>query len=134
MELQEAYWFSKDKIPRTLSYPLKRSVLDKALERASVKGDVYSVRYLGHQNRTTVLSSLFSPEPHPYHGAGKSLITVWAVAPQQRRQAEQVLVADGLPLLCNWLLRAERAGNVWRSTGHELRLDIDAGVLKHHET
>jgi hypothetical protein len=43
----EKYSFSKDELPKTLSYPLKRSLLDSALQSAAVYDAVYSVRYLG---------------------------------------------------------------------------------------
>lgn len=133
MMLQETYWYSKDKLPGTLSYPLKGSLLDATLEKAAVKSAVYSVRCIGRQNSPTILSSLFNPEPKSAQ-AGKSLITIWAVDRRQRQQAERILLADGLLLLCNWLQRAQKEGNVWRSFRHELTLAIDDGTLKHCET
>lgn len=59
---RELYSFSKDKLPRGLSYPLKRSLLDNALGAASVCEVVCSVRYLGEQNGNTVLNAHFSPD------------------------------------------------------------------------
>ena len=40
------YSFSKEPLPKELSFPLKRSILDAALENASVREQVYSVRYI----------------------------------------------------------------------------------------
>ena len=132
--VEEPYSFSKDRLPKKLSYPLKRSFLDAALSSTSVYSAVYAVRYLGHQNGKTVLNALFLPEwgGHPTV-SGKSLISVWAVPRQERHFTEQILVAQGLPILCKWLSRAEREGNVWRGMNHELTLGVDAGLLTHFE-
>ena len=75
----EAYTFSKDKLPRELSYPLKRSLLDDALRVASVYEIVWFVRYVGRPNGNTVLDAYFEPEQTGYASAGKVMITVWAV-------------------------------------------------------
>src|SRR5438552_12919637 len=109
----EPYSFSKEKIGRELGYPLKRSLLDSALHSASVYTAVYSVRYLGHRNSNVVLDASFTPEwmGHPAV-CGRCLITVWAVPSQQRHAAEQLLVAEGLPILCRWLAMTRSEGNV----------------------
>ncbi len=131
----EAYSFSKDKIDRKLSYPLKRSLLDSALQAASVYAVVYSVRYLGHRNSNTVLDANFNPEwkGHPTV-RGRCLITVWAVPSRQRKAAEQLLIAEGLPILCRWLAKAGSEGNVWRGTEHRLAFEIQNGRLCHSDT
>jgi hypothetical protein len=132
------YWFSKDKLPGTYSYPLKRSLLDAALKDASVKDAVYSVRYLFSRGKglPTLLDVLFSPEGRDVHASasGKSLITVFAVPNEKRKSCENILVSIGLPILCKWLTQTSRAGNVWRSKGHNLSLIIQDGVLKHYES
>jgi hypothetical protein len=131
---EETYSFSKDKIGRELGYPLKRSLLDSALHSASVYAAVYSVRYLGHRNSNVVLDASFVPEwsGHPTV-RGRCLITVWAVPSQQRYAAEQLLVAEGLPILCRWLARTRSEGNVWRGTEHMLNLEIQDGRLRRSE-
>src|SRR4051794_16177491 len=91
----EHYWFSKDKAPKLLSYPLKRSLLDEALHNNRVYDALYSVRYLGHPNRETVLDASFSPiggvDQHPRVG-GRSLLTLWAVPRERRHEIETVIV------------------------------------------
>jgi len=131
------YGFSKDKLPQAFSYPLKRSLLDAALAQASVEEAVYSVRYLfGRGKGPTILDATFVPEPSHAHDSvrGKSLITVWAVPNTERKACENLLVADGLPKLCQWLSRSLHAGNVWRSTAHDLALVARDGLLKHQES
>jgi hypothetical protein len=58
----EQYTFSKNKLPRELSYPLKRSLLDDALRAASVYETVWFVRYLKRRKGNNVLDAHFSPE------------------------------------------------------------------------
>ena len=132
--IEEPYSFSKDKIGRELSYPLKRSLLDSALHSAAVYATVYSVRYLGHRNSNGVLGASFTPEwsGHPTV-RGRCLITVWAVPRQQRHAAEQLLVAEGLPILCRWLAKTRSEGNAWRGTEHMMNFEIQDGRLRRSE-
>ena len=132
--LEEPYSFSKDKIGKELGYPLKRSLLDSALHSASVYATVYSVRYLGHRNSNVVLDASFTPEwkGHPTV-RGRCLITVWAVPSQQRHAAEQLLVADGLPILCRWLEKTLSEENAWRGTEHILNFEVQDGRLRRSE-
>ena len=132
--IDESYSFSKDKIGRELGYPLKRSLLDSALHSASVYTSVYSVRYLGRRNSNVVLDASFIPE---WRGrptvSGRCLITVWAVPSQQRRAAEQLLVAEALPILCRWLAKTQSEGNVWRGTEHMMSFGIQDGRLRYSD-
>jgi hypothetical protein len=130
----EPYSFSKDKLGRELGYPLKRALLDSALESASVYGAVYSVRYLGHRNSNVVLDASFTPDWRGHATVrGRCLITVWAVPSEQRNAAERLLVKDGLPILCRWLAKTQSEGNVWRGTEHSLRFEIEDGRLVHSD-
>lgn len=132
--IDEPYSFSKDKVGRELGYPLKRSLLDSALHLASVYAAVYSVRYLGHRHSNVLLDASFVPEwrGHPTV-RGRCLITVWAVPSQQRHAAEQLLVAEGLPILCRWLAKTRSEGNVWRGNEHMLTFEIQDGRLCHSD-
>jgi hypothetical protein len=132
--IDDAYSFSKDKISRDLGYPLKRSLLDSALHAASVYSAVYAVRYLGHRNSNVILDASFVPDwkGHPTV-RGRCLITVWAVPSKQRHPAQQLLVADGLAILCRWLAKTQSEGNVWRGIEHMLTFEIQGGRLLHSE-
>jgi len=126
------YGFSKDKLPKAFGYPLKRSLLDAALSEASVMEAVYSVRYLFGQGKgPTTLDAWFVPEQSYAHASvvGRSLITVWAVPSDRRKSCEDLLVAEGLPILCKWLAQTLHAENVWRSTTHDLSLVVQNGKL-----
>jgi hypothetical protein len=131
--VDEPYWFSKEKVGLGLSYPIKRSLLDSALHSASVYSAVYSVRYIARRYQHTVLYADFSPEWTKAHPAvpGRSAITVLAVQSEQRHAAEQLIVAEGLHILCRWLAKTQTEGNVYRGHGHMLTLEIQDGNLRH---
>lgn len=125
----EAYSFSKDKVPRALSYPLKRSLLDTALRSASVYEAVWYVQYYGHQNNKLVMRAVFSPEQGGNLVAGRVSIYLWTVPAQQRQTTEQVLVNGGLHRLCDWIAKTQSEGNVWRGVPHTLELRVHDGAL-----
>ena len=126
----EPYSFTKDKLPKTLSYPLKRSHLDAALRSASVYAGVYAVCYvLGRRNDSLILDAFYSPEQDTSFGAGRVLVRIWSVPRDQRYRTEQIFVGEGLPTLCGWLLKAQTEGNVWRGRAHHLTLSIRNGKL-----
>jgi hypothetical protein len=129
----EPYSFSKDKLPKMLSYPLKRSLLDFALQSAGVYDAVYSVLYVGRPYLNMVLHASFTPDwkGHPTV-RGRCLIIVRAIRSDERLAAEQLLLGEGIPILCRWLRRTQHEGNVWRSTEHTLTLEIENGKLSHY--
>jgi len=126
----EPYSFAKDKLPRTLSYPLKRSMLDVALRSSSVYEAVWYVHYSGHQNRNTVLRAHFHPERDSSGWSGKVMLTVWAVPSNERKITEELLVRNGLPLLCQWLAAAKQEGNSWRGFVHIIDFELKGSMLR----
>ena len=130
---EQQYSFSKDKLPKTLSYPLKRSLLDAALRQSSVYETVWFVRYISRQYGDTVISAHFSPEQYSYAASGKVWMDVWAVPPSERKSVEGMLLSQGLPLLCAWLANLATAGDAWRSLGHSFSLRRCGGELRCEE-
>jgi hypothetical protein len=126
----ESYTFSKAKLPKELSHPLKRSLLDAALRSASIYGTVWFVRYLGRQNGKTVLDAHFSPEQYDNFASGKVMITVWAVPANERHVTENLLLNQGLPSLCRWLASSQSEGNVWRGSRHSLTFERAGETLR----
>jgi hypothetical protein len=60
-ELQvEQYSFAKDKLPKSLSHPLKCSLLVAALRSCSVYSTLSSVHYLRRSYENVLLDALFS--------------------------------------------------------------------------
>jgi hypothetical protein len=126
----ESYSFSKDKLPKALSYPLKRSLLDAALRSSSVYETIWYVHYSGRQYRNTVLRAHFHPEPYSYAACGKVMLTVWAVPRNERKITEELLVRDGLPLLCQWLAKTKLKGNSWRGFVHIIDFERKGTTLR----
>jgi hypothetical protein len=126
----EPYTFSKDKLPKELSYPLKRSLLDAALRAASVYETVWFVRYFKRRNGNTVLDAYFSPEQGGYATSGKVVVTVWSVPAKERKETENLVLNQGLPSLCRWLAQSRSEGNVWRGSGHSLTFECADGTLR----
>ena len=130
----EPYSFSRDLLPKRLSYPLKRSLLDSALRSAGVYDAIYSVTYVRRPYANLVLYASFTPEwkGHPTV-RGRCSITVRAVQGEQRHEAERLLVMEGLPMLCRWLTKTRAEGNVWRGTEHSLTFEIQDGKLRYSD-
>jgi len=119
------YHFQKDTLPKMLSYPVKRSLLDAALRSADVYGMLYAVSYVGRHNNSLLMDAFFTEEQHTQPlSAGRVLLRVWAVPNAKRHQTEAMLVASGLPILCQWLQKAQAEANVWRGKAHRLLLEV----------
>lgn len=115
------YSFSKNKIPKGYSYPLKRSVLDGQINEASLT-QIYNVYYCFNLNsEDLVLRGNYFGEAHKgWAGAGLSSIWLWAVPSNKRKDIETILIQEALPKLIAWLQKAEREGNVWRSKSRHI--------------
>ncbi|HEY5174835.1 MAG TPA: hypothetical protein VII95_04640 [Terriglobales bacterium] len=118
----EEYVFSKDKLPKALSYPLKRSLLDAALCLHSVYPTVRYVVYAGRPYENVPLDAHFVPEGCGSVSSGKAWITVHAVPAAERKLTEELLLTVGLPILCRWLAEGQSKGNAWRGLPHSLTL------------
>jgi|SRR3954463_855970 hypothetical protein len=125
----DQYSFSKYKLPKSLSYPLKRSLLDAALRSASVYELVWLVQYYKKPFGNIVLRALFSPEQTGTFAAGRVSIVVWPVPARQRKETEQILVDKSLPQLCDWLAKTRNEGNAWRGMEHVLEFKIDGDTV-----
>jgi len=122
------YSFSKDKLPKGTSYPLKRSRLDAALEQAGVKCLAY-VTYLRKQRRNEVMRADYYGEHLRVGAAGQTSLTIYSVPGEERVATESALLKEGIPAIIQWLLKAETERNTWRAVNHELVLKFDLQSL-----
>jgi len=122
----EPYWFSKGKLPRGLSYPLKRSLLDSALHEASVYDAVYSVRFLESPTVPLLLDANFVSIGRNVHPTvvGRSVISIHAVPSTKRHAVEELIVAEALPALCDWLAKTQNEENSWRGMPHSIAFHL----------
>lgn len=123
------YSFTKSKIKRGLSYPLKRSLLDSALENSSI-GVVALVFYFMRHGGNIVMRADFMGEGHGVTLGGNASVTLYSVPSKEKHQIQALLVTEGLARVCGWLQRVEQAGNTWRAKNHSIVLEFVAGALK----
>jgi hypothetical protein len=123
------YSFTKNKIPRGSSYPLKRSLLDSVLESSSINV-VALVFYFMRHGGNIVMRADFLREGLGFAMDGKASVTVYSVPGQERQQIETLLIMEGLPRICMWLQHVEQAGNAWRGKNHSIVVEFVAGALK----
>jgi len=124
------YSVSKSKIPRGLSFPLKRSLLDAGLLSSSIS-QVFHVFYNMRHGGNIVMRADFMGEGHGFSpsSTGKSHLTVYAVPSKEKHAIETLLVKEGLPRVCTWLQRVEQEGNGWRAKNYSIALEFAAGTL-----
>lgn len=65
--------------------------------------------------------------------SGRVQITVHAVPATQRKSTEDMLLGEGLPMLCRWLAKAESEGDAWRSLVHFFAIERAEDGLKFSE-
>ena len=123
------YSFSKAKIPRGSSYPLKRSLLDAGLVSSSIT-QVFHVFYFMRHSGNIVMRADFLGEGHGLTSGGKVSITLYSVPSREKHQIEALLKTEGLPRVCAWVQQVQQAGNAWRTKNHSMVVEFAAGTLK----
>jgi hypothetical protein len=122
---------SRDPPGKGRSYPLKRSALDAGLEHAGVT-NVRAVFYQRGAVRELdqsglLLDAMYSgPDSWPSCAV---VLRIWSVPSSQRHELETLMLRDGLPQLCAWLVAAENATETWRNADHRLTLSHREGKL-----
>lgn len=123
------YPFHKFKIPKGYSYPLKRSVLDAWLETTGLT-QLAGVSYVFFQHSDNlVIRALFTGETIKYRTAGTYQVWIYAVPSAEKSAIEQLIMTEALPILGDWLMAAEKAGNSWRGKSHHLEISYLNGRL-----
>jgi hypothetical protein len=127
------YRFTRAKIPKSLSFPLKRSALDAALEGAGITS-LAAVYFWTRQPGDVVLRANYCGEAQRTAAAGESTLTVYAVPAPKRHDTEGALLREALPRLVAWLRAAQAAGNAWRGANHHLAVSYQGGQLYYDES
>jgi hypothetical protein len=124
-----AYSFDKAKLPKSLSFPLKRSVLDAALLEATVSG-IHCVYYWLRQRGHILIRADYCGEGRRgWAAAGRASITVYAVPAVERQVTEACLVSEVLPRMVRWLKELESSGNIYRGVDHHFAATWEAGAV-----
>jgi len=128
------YLFSKAKLPKGASYPLKRSALDNVLAQANIK-NLAMVDYLRKQRTNEVVRADYHGDHRKdYFASGKTSLTVYSVPKEQRAAVESALLNEGIKAIVAWLAKAEAAGNTWRAVDHQLVLIFSRPSLRSIES
>jgi hypothetical protein len=92
----------KAKLPKGLSFPVKRSVLDEFLRRERIT-NVTGVGFCGGSGRNVVLGADYYG---PRRKSSRHTLNIWiyAVPSDIRKQVEELVVTVALPRLAEWLL------------------------------
>jgi hypothetical protein len=116
------YSFSKAKLPKGASYPLKRSALNAALTRANINDLVY-VSYLKSQRSNELMRATYHGDHRrDYYASGKTSLSVYSVPSDERAVTESAILNGGLDALVGWLKKCETAQNTWRAKNHNFIL------------
>lgn len=100
------YGFSKDKIPKHLCYPIKRSLLDSILKESETER-IQWVTYAIRAGGNVVIRANFIGEAHKLPTIGRIGLTIYAVPIEEKNETERLLVENGLPRLVEWLKKVE---------------------------
>jgi hypothetical protein len=124
-----AYAFDGARVPRGLSFPLKRSVLDAALLEAGIS-KIHCVYYWLRQRGHIVMRADYCGEGRRgWAAAGLASITVYAVPSSDRPVIEAALVSQVLPRMICWLKDLESSGNTRRGVDHHFVAGWEAGAV-----
>jgi hypothetical protein len=113
-----SYSFSRHKIPRTFSYPMKRTALDAAISARNIRSiesvvyyfvlaprSIFRVAYNGEQNKEILKPGAFS-------------IWIYAVPSTEKLRIQEMILRSVVPVALDWIEELDHAGNVRRTGNH----------------
>jgi hypothetical protein len=113
------YHYSKARLPKGESYPLRRGELDGLLSGASIERLRHV--YYGRGTGSHVMGASFMPDGARAAAAGTTTLFVHSVPSELREDIHATLLAGGARRIIDWLEAAEGATQTWRFQGHYLR-------------
>ena len=127
------YEFHKRKLPKGLSYPLKRSVLDKILDSAETER-IKRVTFSSDRRGEIILWANFIGEGHKTPTIGNVGLYIYAIPSIERKQTQDLLIQKGLPTFVEWLKKLETSGEGWRSKTRLFEMMYKNGELSFSES
>jgi hypothetical protein len=113
-------------------FPVKSDELFRYLDEYQI-GRITKVVYQLRTSREVLISVRYEGESledrvrffgsnidHFRDRIGKSTIQVYSVRPEEEEIARSALVSDALPLMCEWLIEAEKQTYNWRRNDHSI--------------
>jgi hypothetical protein len=124
------YAFDKEDLPKGLSFPIKRSVLNSVLDGRGILDELHHVYFSRPQRVGLVVRVAYCGEDRRgWFAAGKSGLWIFAVPSAERKQVEQVLIEEGMFVVTRWLEKLKSGGNVIRGNDQLLELAHSAGAI-----
>ncbi len=117
-----SYHFSKGRLPRGMSYSLKRSLLDAALDHAGIDSLANVYYSLAQRGAGPTISAEYTTETaRGWAGAGFVSLFVHAVPSPSLKEVRRAVESLVLPRLVAWLRDLQVAGNASRGMAHGFR-------------
>lgn len=127
------YDFHKSKISKELSYPIKRSALDKILEDSGTNR-IKWISFSNNRRENIIIWANFVGEAHKTDSAGNIGIIIYPIPSDERKQTEEMLIKEGFPKFIEWLKKLETLGEGWRSKTRLFEIECKNGELSFSET
>jgi hypothetical protein len=112
------YQFSRHKVPRGFSYPMKRSLLDPAIAERGIKS-IRSVVFFFSRSRESVVAVNYTGEQNAgILQPGTFSFWIYAVRSTERSIIQESIMRLVLPPALDWIVELDHAGNVRRTGNH----------------
>lgn len=122
-EPELGYVFGKAKLPRGLSFPLKRSILDDFLRTESITA-VTTLYYCGASSVGRVIGADYY-HPRGRHSAHWLCLWIFAVPSTIRSPVESLIVNVAFPPLAGWLRSFDDRSLLRARTDHMIRFVLE---------
>lgn len=125
----------KDKLPKGLAYPLKRSVLDAELSKTTLS-KLQCVYYSREMKGSGIVlrANHCGEGRRGWAGAGLASIWIFAVPAHDKRTVEQAVISEMLPEALKWLANLECAGNTRRGVDQDFSAVWSNGEVTFHKS
>ncbi|XXJ21516.1 hypothetical protein ACR42D_18630 [Desulfovibrio caledoniensis] len=125
-------FMGRAKLSKGYAYPVKRSELDSALEKAGVRelGRVFYSSSYDDSEIQILRAFLMGETQQGYRAESAPPLSVYSVPSEQLAETRRLLEqGDILTRIASWLKRLENAANVIRGVNQEVIVSFDAGTL-----
>jgi hypothetical protein len=116
-------FIGNEKLPRGLSFPIKRSALDEFLRREGIT-KVTGVAFCGNSGHNAILTAeYYGPRRKSSHHTLN--LWIYAVRSDLRRSVEELIVHAAFPRLTEWLLSFSDDSHLRAKTDHSTSFALE---------
>jgi hypothetical protein len=121
------YHFSRHKVPRGFSYPMKRSLLDPAIAERGIKSIRSVVFYFSRSRESVVAVNYTGEQNDKILQPGSFSFWIYAVRSTERSSIQESIMRLVLPTALDWIVELDHAGNVRRTGNHHFAARLVEG-------